>query len=77
MSDSVGGIMDIKCKASKRFLFKIDIESYYQSFKKMGLDITIPLTIEIPCQKCKMIEVYKIYPTHYVHTSSYKRVEKE
>jgi hypothetical protein len=65
--------MEIKCQATKRFLFNIDIETYYNNLKKLGVDITTPLVIEIPCQKCKMIEVYEIYPTHYIHTKSYKR----
>ena len=65
--------MQIKCQATKRFLFKIDIENYYNNLKKMGVDITLPLVIEIPCQRCKMIEVYEIYPTHYTHTRSYKK----
>lgn len=65
--------MEIKCQATKRFLFNIDIEAYYNNLKKLGVDITTPLIIEIPCQKCKMIEVYEIYPTHYIHTKSYKR----
>lgn len=65
--------MQIKCQATKRFLFKIDIENYYNNLKKMGVDITLPLVIEIPCQRCKMIEVYEIYPTHYTHIRSYKK----
>ena len=65
--------MQIKCQATKRFLFKIDIENYYNNLKKMGVDITLPLVIEIPCQRCKIIEVYEIYPTHYKHIKSYKR----
>lgn len=65
--------MQIKCQATKRFLFKIDIETYYNNLKKMGVDITLPLVIEIPCQRCKMIEVYEIYPTHYTHIRSYKK----
>lgn len=64
--------MEIKCNATKRFLFKINIEDYYNNIKKIGVDITLPLTIEIPCQKCKMVEVYEIYPTHYTHIKSYK-----
>ena len=35
------------------------IAHYYDSLKKIGVDITVPLTIEIPCPKCKMIEVYE------------------
>ena len=64
--------MEIKCNATKRFLFKINIEDYYNNIKKIGVDITLPLTIEIPCQKCKMVEVYEIYPTHFTHIKSYK-----
>ena len=65
--------MQIKCQATKRFLFKIDIENYYNNLKRMGVDITLPLVIKIPCQRCKMIEVYEIYPTHYTHIRSYKK----
>ena len=32
--------MEIRCKATKRFLMKIDIETYYNYIKKMGIDIT-------------------------------------
>ena len=65
--------IEIRCSASKRFLFEINIEEYYKNLKKMGVDITTPLKIKIPCQKCKMIEEYDIYPTHNIHTKSYKR----
>lgn len=65
--------MDIKCHATKRFLFKIEIEEYYNNLKKMGIDITLPLIVEYPCQKCKLVEIYEIYPTHYKHIKSYKR----
>jgi hypothetical protein len=65
--------MEIRCKATKRFLFNIDIELYHKNLQKMGIDITTPLIVEIPCQKCKMIEVYELYPTHYVHVKSYKK----
>lgn len=65
--------MEIRCQASKRYLFKIEIEKYYENFKKVGVDITLPLILEIPCPKCKMIEVYEIYPHTYKHIKSYKR----
>ena len=65
--------MDIRCTCSKRYLFKIEIEKYYENLKKMGIDITTPITIEYPCQKCKLIEVYEIYPIHYKDIKSYKR----
>lgn len=64
--------MEIRCKATKRFLMKIEIEAYYNDLKKMGVDITTPMIIEIPCAKCKMIEVYEVYPTTYKHIKSYK-----
>ena len=65
--------MEIKCRSSKTFLCDIDIESYYDNLKKMGIDITTPITIKFACRKCKMVEEYEIYPTHYIHTKSYKR----
>lgn len=65
--------MEIRCKATKRFLFEIDIENYYKNLKKIGIDITTPIKLKIPCQKCKMIEEYDLYPTHYIHIRSYKR----
>lgn len=66
--------MEIRCKATNRFLLNIDIENYYNSIKKMGLNITIPLVIELPCPTCKMIEVFEVYPTCYKHIKSYKRM---
>ena len=45
----------------------------YKNLKKMGIEVGTPLIIEYPCPKCKMIEVYEIYPTHYIHIRSYKR----
>lgn len=64
--------MEIRCKATKRFLMKIDIETYYNDIKKMGLNINTPLIIEIPCPKCRMIEVYEVYPTGYQLIRTYK-----
>lgn len=64
--------MEIRCKSSKRFLLNIDIEQYHSAIKKSGLDITIPLQIEVPCPKCRMVEVYEIYPSAYKHIKSYK-----
>ena len=49
------------------------ITGNYNNLKKMGIDITTPLRIKIPCQKSKMIEEYEIYPSHYTHIKSYKR----
>lgn len=64
--------MEIRCKSSKRFLLNINIEEYHNSFTKMGLDISIPLQIEVPCPRCRMVEVYEIYPSTYKHIKSYK-----
>lgn len=54
----------------------INIEEYYNSLKKMGIDTTMPLIIEIPCSKCKMVEVFEIYPNNYKHIKSYKYEKK-
>ena len=64
--------MKIRCEATKRFLCKINIEEYYENIKKLGIDITIPLKLEIPCQRCKMVEVYEVYPNKVIHIESYK-----
>ena len=65
--------MIIKCKGSNKFLANINIEKYYANLKKMGIEVEMPLEIEFACRKCKCIEVYEIYPTHYTHIRSYKR----
>ena len=64
--------MELRCKASKRFLLEINIEEYYNNLKNIGVDITFPIKIKIPCGKCRMVEEYEIYPTHYNHIKSYK-----
>jgi hypothetical protein len=71
--------MELKCKATGRFLANINIEEYFTALKKMGIEINIPIKIEIPCAKCKMVEVYYIYPNNYEkyeHISSYKFLKK-
>lgn len=65
--------MEIRCKVSKRFLAEINIEEYYESLKKVGVDITLPIKLKFACPRCKMIEEYEIYPTHYTHIKSYKK----
>lgn len=66
--------MEIKCKASKRFLMKIETEEFYKTISSLlNTNIEIPLTIEIPCRNCRMIEVYEIYKDHYIHKKSYKK----
>ena len=39
--------MEIKCNATKRFLFKINIEDYYNNIKKIGVDIDNTIYQEI------------------------------
>lgn len=65
--------MIIKCKGSNKFLANINIEKYYANLKKLGIEADMPLEMEFACRKCKCIEVYEIYPTHYIHIRSYKR----
>lgn len=69
--------MEIKCKITKRFLLDLNIETYYNNLKKVGVDITTPIRIKIPCRGCKMTEVYDIYPTHYTHICSYSKNDIE
>lgn len=65
--------MEIRCKSSKRFLMKINIETYFEAIRKLNLSLEIPLVIEIPCRTCRAIEVYEIYETHYKFIKSYKK----
>ena len=45
--------MDIKCKSSKRFLFKIDTDNFYDTIENLlKTKVDIPLVIEVPCKKC-------------------------
>lgn len=64
--------MEIRCKITKRFLMNINVEDYFNDIKRMGLEISTPLIVEIPCPKCRMIEVYAIYPKNYVLLRTYK-----
>lgn len=65
--------MEIRCKSSKRFLLKIEIEKYLEIAKQNGISLEIPLIIEIPCRTCRAIEVYEIYSNHYKYIRSYKK----
>lgn len=58
--------MRIRCKKSKRFLLEIDIESYLENLRKIGIKQEIPLKITVPCPRCHEIEVYEIYENRYV-----------
>lgn len=64
--------MIIRCRSSKRFLLNINVEEYYNSLKKMGIDTTLPLIIDIPCSRCRLIEQYEIYPNAYKYVKSYR-----
>ena len=52
---------------------KIEIETYIEAIRKLGLSLEIPLKIEIPCRSCRAIEVYEIYENHYKYLKSYKK----
>lgn len=65
--------MELRCKSTKRFLMKIEIESYVEAIRKSGLSLEIPLLIEIPCRSCRAIEVYEVYKDHYRYIKSYKK----
>ena len=65
--------MELRCKSTKRFLMKIDIESYIEAIRKSGLSLEIPLLIEIPCRSCRAIEVYEVYKDHSRYIKSYKK----
>lgn len=64
--------MKIRCKLTKRFLVDIDIESYLENLKKLGISQEIPLEIIIPCPRCHKQEIYHIYPTHYVFVKNHE-----
>lgn len=68
--------MEIKCNATKRFLLNVDTEQFYSTISSLlKTHIEIPITIEIPCRSCKMIEVYEVYKNHYIHKKSYKKIK--
>ena len=50
--------MEIKCKSSGRFLFKIDTEKFYKTINDLlKTKVEVPITVEVPCKRCGMIEV--------------------
>ena len=57
--------MKIRCKKTRRFLVEIDIETYLENLKRLGIKQEIPLRITIPCPRCHKIEVYDIYEDKY------------
>lgn len=58
--------MKIRCKLTRRFLVEVDIESYLENLRKIGIKQELPLRITIPCPRCHKVEVYDIYEGRYV-----------
>ena len=67
MSDSIGEIMEIKCKKTKRFLCEINYNEILEQLKPYGVSFEKPLVLVIPCRSCKESEIYHIYKDHYVY----------
>jgi len=66
--------MEIKCKASGRFIQNLEIEDFFKKINELTkANVSIPIRFSFPCSHCKMVEVYEVYPTHYIHIKSYKR----
>ena len=68
--------MIIKCKKTKRFLCKVNIETYLENLRSLGISQEIPLRISVPCRDCKKIEVYDIYSGHYIFIENEKKRKK-
>lgn len=65
--------MIIRCKISKRFLGKVDTETFFDNLKNItGINVEVPLKVELICRKCGMIEVFDVYRNKYNHLKSYK-----
>lgn len=65
--------MIIRCKSSKRFLGKVDTETFFDNLKNItGINVEVPLKVELICRKCGMIEVFDVYRNKYNHLKSYK-----
>lgn len=58
--------MKIRCKKSKHFLCEIDMKDYFKNLDKLGISQQVPLRLVIPCQRCKKMEIYKIFENHYI-----------
>ena len=58
--------MKVRCKLTRRFLVEIDIETYLENLRKIGIKQEIPLRVVIPCPRCHKIEVYDIYENRYI-----------
>ncbi len=65
--------MQIRCKSSRRFLGKIDTETFFDNLKNIsGINVEVPIKVELACRKCGMIEVFDVYRDKYIHIKSYK-----
>jgi phage FluMu protein Com len=58
--------MKIRCKKTKRFLVEIEVESYLENLRKIGIKQELPLRITLPCPRCHKTEVYDVYENRYV-----------
>lgn len=58
--------MKIRCKKTRRFLLEVDIETYLNNLRKIGIKQEIPLVITVPCPRCHRPETYEIYENRYV-----------
>lgn len=64
--------MIIRCKKTRRFLVDIDIESYLENLRRIGIKQEIPLKITLPCPRCHQVETYEIYENRYVFIGNEK-----
>lgn len=44
----------------------IDIESYLDNLRKIGIKQELPLKVTVPCPRCHKVEVYEVYENRYV-----------
>jgi len=58
--------MEVKCKKTKRFLCKVNYDEIVEQLEKMGVELSKPLEIIIPCRSCHEVEIYHIYKDHYI-----------
>lgn len=68
--------MIIRCKKTRRFLCKINIEEYLKNLENMGISQELPLKLVIPCKNCKSNEIYHIYKEHYIFIENEEKVSK-
>ena len=66
--------MEVRCPRTKRFHFNINIEEYIGDLEKLGIEQQTPITITIPCAKCKMLETYEIYKNKTIIKSKENKI---